>query len=270
MTSTQGGAAPEQPAAFYLPDGPGRYRTTGAAQGPWDPAMQHGGPPAALLASAIEEHAGREGLRTARVTVDFLGPVPLGTLDVTVEVLRPGRRVQLAEARLTHEGRVVAVARTWQHAVGGTADTVPTAGDPVPALPAPQDHGAGMLGRFGYGRAHDWRMTAGSMDAPGPGAAWARPLVPLVAGTRMTGLQRALVVADSANGASLALPVEKMLSMPTSLTVAFLRHPAGEWVHLDARTDLSGDGIGLSSARLSDPAGLFATVTQPLLVAGRT
>lgn len=263
------------PEAFYLPDGDGVYRATGAAQGPWDPGAQHGGPPTALLAAAIEEQAGRPELRIARVNVDFLGPIPLGVLGVSVKILRPGRRVQLSEAELTHDGRVVAVARAWQHAVTATADpeqTVPggAADGPAPELPPQEVRDSALLTGFGYGRALEWRSTEGSMDAPGPSAIWARPRIPLVAGRPATGLDRALLVADSANGASLSLPLDRFLSMPTSLGVSLVRHPDGEWVHMAARTDLSGDGVGLASATLSDESGLLGTVTQPLLIAART
>lgn len=280
MTMTADGAADELPQAFYVRGGEGEYRATAAAQGPWDERAQHGGPPAALLASAIEEQAGRPDLRVARVTVDFFGPIPLGVVGVTVKILRPGRRVQLAEAELTHDGRLVAVARAWQHAVTTSSpagsDAGPAAepggvvaGRAAPPLPSAPSRASTLLGGFGYGRAIEWRTTTGSLDEPGPASVWARPRIPLIAGTPTTGLQRALVVADSANGISLALPLDRFLSMPTSLNVAFLRHPGEEWVHMDARTDFAGDGIGLTSAQLSDGSGLLATVAQPLLIAPR-
>ncbi|MDI5970669.1 thioesterase family protein [Streptomyces sp. SL13] len=269
MTSTADGA-PQLPEGFYVRRSQDVYGSTSAVQGPWDPGSQHGGPPSALLASAIEERTGRPGLRIVRVSVDFLGPIPVGELSVAVRVLRPGRRVQLAEAELAHDGKVVAVARAWQHAVDAAPDA--TAGTPdgaAPPLPAPVPDSGAMMSAFGYGRAIEWRTTAGSADEPGPGAVWARPRVPLIAGTAMTGLQRALVVADSANGISLSLPLDRFLSMPTSLNVGFLRHPAGPWVHMDARTDFSGDGVGLTRAELADESGLLAVVSQPLLIAAR-
>jgi acyl-CoA thioesterase len=255
-------------AAFYLPTGADTFRATPAAQGPWDPEYQHGGPPTALLAAAVERHAGPDGLRVARMTAEFLRPVPLDEVAVRVATIRPGRRVQLVEAELVHGDAVVVAARVWRHAA--TADPAPgrTVSTPPPPVPPP-DGGAlpALWDSFGYGRALEWRPTAGDPGNGGPSAVWARMRVPLVAGWDVTGLDRLLVLADSTNGVSLELPLTEWLSMPTGLTVTVLRPPTGEWVHLDARTHLAGDGVGLSHGQLSDPDGLVAMATQPLHVA---
>jgi acyl-coenzyme A thioesterase PaaI-like protein len=253
--------------AFYLPTGPDRFQATVATQGPWDPGYQHGGPPTALLAAAVESHTGAAGMRIARMTAEFLRPVPVGEVTVRVTVLRPGRRVQLVEADLLHEGAVVITARAWQHAVDTGA--LPPATTTEPAPPVPDAGGStATWDRFGYGRALEWRPTAGDPGSgKGPAAVWARLRVPLVAGRDTAGLDRLLVLADSANGVSLELPMTEWLSMPTALTVTVLRPPTDEWVHLDARTHLAGDGVGLSHGQLSDSGGLVAVATQPLHVA---
>jgi hypothetical protein len=252
--------------AFYLPTGADSFRATIASQGPWDPRYQHGGPPTALLAAAIDRYAGGDGLRIARMTAEFLRPVPLAEVTVRVAVLRPGRRVQLVEAELVHDGAVVVVARAWQHAT--TTEPGPsTAASAVPPPVPPEGPVRPLWDSFGYGRALEWRPTAGDPGHGGPAAVWARLRVPLVAGWDVTGLDRLLVLADSTNGISLELPLTEWLSMPTALTVTVLRPPTGMWVHLDARTHLVADGIGLSHGQLSDPHGLVAMATQPLYVA---
>ena len=49
------------------------------ARGPWDEGMMHGGAPSALIAREIERMApGSEEMVVARLTVDFLGAVPIG------------------------------------------------------------------------------------------------------------------------------------------------------------------------------------------------
>ena len=68
--------------AFYLQDGPDRVLSQPSTAGPWGPDSQHGGPPAALLGRAIEGLV-PDGSRTVgRVTIELLGPVPVGPLRV--------------------------------------------------------------------------------------------------------------------------------------------------------------------------------------------
>src|ERR1700747_2736962 len=101
--TADGGSA--EPQAYYLPRGNRRYEPTRATESPWDRTAQHGGPPAALLAHVIGQAV--EGpLRVARISVDMLGPIPLRGAIVEVSVIKPGRRVQLTEARMIIDGRV--------------------------------------------------------------------------------------------------------------------------------------------------------------------
>jgi Thioesterase-like superfamily len=255
--------------AFYLPLGEGRFQPTKATESPWDPTAQHGGPPSALLAHLAGVMAD-PGQRAARVTVDFLGAIPRRELTVEVAVVRPGRRISLTEARMTVEGRAVAVARVWHLATGPT----PPARTPTVAPPPVPDESAAAtllphLPDWGYGRALDWRYTAGTPDRPGPAAVWTRVRVPLVAGQPLSPLARTLVAADAANGISAELPIADWLSIPPGMATTLLREPVGEWVHLDCRTQLTDDGLGLCSGVLSDAQGAVGEVSQPLLVRER-
>src|SRR5438270_12343183 len=99
----------------FVSSGDGRFTATEVARGPWDPKAQHGGAPAALMMRALEELPSPEGLMIARVTYEFMRPVPLAALEVRSEVVRPGRRVQLLEASLlTPEGTEAVRARALQ------------------------------------------------------------------------------------------------------------------------------------------------------------
>src|SRR4051794_6500357 len=71
---------------------------TESARGPWDPNAVHGGPPAALLARAVERHDPGPASFVARLTVELWRPVPLAPLRVAVRTARPGRNVQSLEA----------------------------------------------------------------------------------------------------------------------------------------------------------------------------
>src|SRR5207237_8987655 len=97
-------------ASFYEPlDVSGHYRATAAPAGPWDPGAQHGGPPAALLATVVEACEPAAGFRLARITVELLSPVPVRDVVVRAGVVRPGRRVRLVEATMEADGRPVAL-----------------------------------------------------------------------------------------------------------------------------------------------------------------
>ena len=260
--------------AFYLPLGAGRYLPTGATTSPWDDGAQHGGPPTALLATAIDRAGGAPGLRLARVTAELLGPIPRRELLVEAAVTRPGRRVVMTEATLSVDGRPAVVARAWHVAVGTTAppaaggDGAPGRPEPVPGE-QPQVYFPGLDPSWGYGRAIDWRFTQGGWDRPGPARVWTRVRLPLIAGEPLTGYQRALIVADAANGLSNHLPITEWLFIPPSVTVHLQRHPAGEWVHLACHTATGEDGIGLTTGTIADAGGPVGALDQPLLVAPR-
>ena len=68
------------PEAFYLPEGD-RFRATEATRGPWSEEHQHGGPPSALLARALELDAKKSSLplRPIRIGVAFPQGLPLST-----------------------------------------------------------------------------------------------------------------------------------------------------------------------------------------------
>ena len=247
---------------FYLPLGDGRFAPTHSTESPWDSAMQHGGPPAALLAHQMSPG---EDLRLARLTVDFLGPIPRRECVVEVSPVKPGRLTALVEARMVIDGRTAVVARGWHLAPGPTPPVVTPETAPPLIGEQPQN-----VGDWGYGQAIEWRFAEGGFGAHrGAAAVWTRVRVPLVDGEELTGTARALIVADSANGLSAALPMDEWLSIPPGMTTTLLRPPDAEWVHLAARTDLTADGLGLAHGTLSDERGRLGVVSQPLLVRAR-
>jgi acyl-CoA thioesterase superfamily protein/acyl-Coa thioesterase superfamily protein len=258
------------PKAFYLRDGDQRYVPTEATTSPWDPDAQHGGPPAALAAHCIDQESGTGGRRLARIAVDFLGAIPRRPMDVAVTVVRPGRRVQLTDATLSVDGRVVVMARAWHIATspGSPAPALEPPPDPVPPE-QPQLYFAGLTD-WGYGEAIDWRFTRGGFAETGPATVWTRLRIPFLDGQPTTGLQRALVVADAANGLSGELPLEDWWFIPPGIVVTMLRAPFGEWVQLTARTRRAADGIGVASGHLADQDGYVGEVAQPLMIALRS
>jgi hypothetical protein len=121
----------------------------------------------------------------------------------------------------------------------------------------------------GYASSIEWRFVSGGFDDVGPAEVWTRVRIPLIADQPLTGLQRLVIVADSANGISSRLPFSEWLFVPTALTVTVHRHPLGEWTFMHAETSLASDGIGSCQAVVADASGFIGTVSQPLLIARR-
>lgn len=77
------------------------------------------------------------------------------------------------------------------------------------------------------------------------------------------------VAADSGNGISAALDYRRYSFVNCDLTVNLLRRPQGEWICLQARSTLAGNGCGLAESALYDEAGLIGRATQSLAVRER-
>jgi len=254
--------------AYYERAGDDEFVATTATSSPWDPRMQHGGPPTALIAHAVADAHPRDDVRIARVNAEFLGAIPVGRMRVRTRVARPGRRIEMIEATIEIDGRDAVTARVWRIATQphGTIPPAATPRDPVPPLPGAMPVPSWL--HFGYGDASEWRNVYGAGEA-GPAAVWVRPRVPLVAGEPTRPVETVLLVADSANGISAELPMGPYLFVPPSLSVAVEREPRGEWVLLEARTALESDGIGATTFRLADEGGWLAYGTQALYVEKR-
>ena len=254
--------------SFFRPLGGDRWLATAHTTGPWDARFQHGGPPSALLARAVETTVPRPELMVARMTVEILGPIPVGELQLTSRVVRPGRSVELVEATLSAGGRDVARANAWRvlRADGVAVASRATPAPPLPAATVEVDRQGWV---DGYLSAMEWRFTSGGLTEPGPAVVWARLRVPLVPDEVPSPLQRVMALADSGNGASSELDLTSWHFINPELTVHLHREAVGEWICLDAQTTITGGGVGLATSALSDTTGPLGVGAQALLVAPR-
>jgi hypothetical protein len=258
------------PEAFYVREADDVFIPTTATVGPWDPGLQHGGPPAALLAREMLRAGARDGFRLVHFSLDFLGPVPLAPMTVRAEVVRPGKRIELVTATAAVAGRPALRASAWTISVARDRSPALRVDDPAPPLPSvAADALFPTVPHFGYGDAMEWRFVTGSFQSIGPATVWSRPRIPLLAGETTAPLLRALLMVDSANGISAELDFAAWTFVPVNLTVAFTRAPEGEWIGMAANTALAGDGVGMGRARLFDRNGTFGEAHQPLFVAPR-
>jgi hypothetical protein len=258
------------PAAFFLPEGTG-FRATAATRGPWSPDHQHGGPPAALLARALEIDAAGAPvpMRPARMTVAFHRPIAIDRFELSVEPVREGKKVRIARAYLTDSsGRAIATAEAL---FVRRADVGPIASSDVAPL-APEACKPYVFPFFttdvGYHTAMECRTISGTFGI-GKMALWMRMNVPVVPGEIPSPLQRVVVAADSGNGVSIGLDLAKYTFLNPDLTVYLARELAGEWVGVDAETRFGPDGIGLARSHLLDTAGAVGCGMQSLVLEPR-
>ena len=102
-------AEPDQagvvPSAYFVADGDVLLPDP-VAQGPWGPTLS-GHVVGGILARAVEQAGGGDGLQPARLTVDLLRPTAIAPLEVRTTVQREGRRIRLVDAALVQNRDVV-------------------------------------------------------------------------------------------------------------------------------------------------------------------
>ena len=148
------------------------------------------------------------------MTIEFLSGVPLGEVEVSASVVRPGRRFQVVEATLDAGGRHVCLARAVRVR---RADCPAAAASPPGAARAAAAARRGdalplfveRVGELFYPDACEIRRVAGSLGS-GAVAAWIRLRGEVVAGEPPSQLARVAAAADFANGLSWILPLARL------------------------------------------------------------
>lgn len=244
------------------------FESTDGTRSNWDPEIQHGSPPLALMTKVIEELAADTGLRVGRVTLDILGAIPVTQVRVRAWVERPGTRISMmaAEMLASRPDRAVARVTAWLLAPSDTSDA---ATDRYPRLVEGESVQVphSWEGSKGYLETVSWRRQR--IGDAGANVVWLSPLVHLVDSEETTQLQRLAMVVDCANGAGAALDPDRFVFMNTDTSVHLHRQPAGNDFALRARGSIGPDGIGVTTAEIFDRQGFIGVVAQTLFVQRR-
>ncbi|MCB1015776.1 MAG: thioesterase family protein [Acidimicrobiales bacterium] len=258
--------------ALFLPDGDGTYVPTAAAVGPWDAGIVHGAAVVALLAGRLTPAEGT----MARVTVDFLRPVPMGPLDLALTDLGGGSRAQRRRAVLARQGREVAAAeavvlRPGELDLPERARAHPTPFDPAaaPPLDEPNRAAAEIVGHESYD-SESVVFVALRVEGDRRVHAWISLVLPVVAGTELQGTEVAAAAADYGQSAvSRQLPFAEWSFRNTEQTIHLARAPVGPWVGLRSEALVQPVGAGFSSADLFDAGGWVGRSTAAIVVERR-
>ncbi|WP_134428101.1 thioesterase family protein [Mycobacterium ulcerans] len=251
-----------------LPRADGDYQmfdSTDFTRSNWDPDIQHGSPPLALLTKLIEELSAGSGLRIGRLSLDILGAIPVAPVRARAWVQRPGSRVAMMVAEMVAD-RVLARVTAWLLAVSDTTDVASDRYPPLVEGPA-QLRPAAFAGVGGYFDALSWRPQ----DTEGQPAAvsWFRPTAHIVDTDPASPLQQLAAVVDCANGVGAILDPNRFLFMNTDTVVHLHRLPTGTDFALRARASVGPDGLGVTTAEIFDTTGFVGTSAQTLLVRRR-
>ena len=254
--------------AVFVQDGD-LIRATELARGPWDPGAQHGGAAAALLMREFERLDG-PGLALARVTYEFLRPVPLGDLEVDADVVRPGKRVQLLEGAIRAPNGIEVVRARALRVARADPDVPATASEPPAGPETGEPNRLRPPHRPMFAPdAIEIRFVSGNFHGGGPATAWFRLRVPIVAGEEPSPLERLAAAGDFGNGISSILSWDEYMFINPDLTLYVDREPAGEWIALESRTYIAQAGVGTAESVLYDKDGRVGRATQSLLIARR-
>ena len=247
--------------------------STSYAAGPWDPSMQHGGAPSALVAWVVENIPTAAPMQVARMTIDLLRPVPIAPLEIRSEVVREGKKIQLCGVSLLAGGKecvrasALKIRAAEYPELNGVTET--PANIPSPSESSSIDEIVRRSSGFISGlEVKNAIGNFGLLSAGGPAACWFRSVRPIVAGEANTPLMRAAMTSDFCNGVSSVLD-QGWTFLNGDLSINFARMPVGDWIALDAETWVDERGVGIAAGKLADERGYFGRAIQSLVVEKR-
>jgi acyl-CoA thioesterase len=247
------------------------------AGGPWDPNALHGGAPAALIVTELERMLPQQ-LAVGRLSFELLRPVPSAPLTLSVEAVRPGRRVQEFAVELRHDGELVCRASALalqpvpSEAIGQTKTNLheqsPARRLASPDSPDVQPFEVDGPLRPAFASAIEMRWISKPWRR-GPAQLWMRLRAPVLPGAPASPLATLVAASDFGNGVSAELRFDEFIFINADLVVHLWRPPRGEWIGLDARTLLYEDGAGVAESVLHDVHGPVGRAFQTLVVQPR-
>ena len=240
----------DMPALFKVDDD-GRYLPEKWAYGRWGADMLNGPAICAAAARSLEREHGLEGFVPARFTIDLFKAAKGQPLEVRTEVVRAGRRVHVAAAKVLQGEVEVAEARLVQLRA---ADTPP--GDEwhsAHPFDPPADSGLDWW----HESDHEWSTSMADHQNSGRKSLWIVPLT-AVEGEERSPFVQAVTAAESTslvtNWGSQGIGY-----INADLTVALDRVPVGDRIGLRAETHLTANGLSVGTATLFDSVGPIGT-----------
>jgi hypothetical protein len=245
------------------------YCATDAVQGAWNTTQQHIAPALGLLTHAVEQHhPARHAapMQVTRLSFDILGTFPVDTVDVHIEVTRPGRTIELLRATMSHADRPALTLHAWmQH----PTDTTHLAGGLLPSMTPPGDVAPWNPAETWPGRFVTTIEARRHETSPGRAQSWLRPRIPLLAGEEISSTAAMMSILDIANGLTPRQSPQDITFPNLDTTVHLFNPPRSEWIGYDTTVTFGPTGTGLTHTVLHDTHGPIGTAQQILTIRPR-
>lgn len=252
--------------AYFEQLGPTSFRATQHVSGAWEISEQHIAPALGLLAHVVEadrDSRRDDGLVIGRLSYDILGTLPVDVVECSVQVLRPGRTIELVEARLSHGGRDGVILRAWLMRPG---DTAALAGTPLTPIPGPDTTPAWDPSTVWPGGFIASAEVRREQAEPGRAAFWVRSDQQLLDDVAVSPFAHFTRLLDISNGMTVRVSPDEVAFPNIDLTAHFFRQPRGDWTGFDTSVSFGPGGVGLTSTVLHDELGPVGAMAQILTV----
>ncbi|MCW4354310.1 thioesterase family protein [Hoyosella sp. YIM 151337] len=244
-----------------------RYRPTELTSGAWSTSEQHISPVIGLMVHAVERFLAQrapDDLHIARISADILGVLPIEDFEISVDIVRAGRTIELLEATVVAGGRAAVRARFWRlsaqdtSTVAGGAEQAPATPEAMPSWRMADVWPGGFIGSLD--------VRAAAPPVPGRTTAWVTSDVPLVGNESASTLAQFIGFVDTANGISVRESPQEWMFPNLDLTIHLFRQPRGRWVGLETTVVFGASGHGTTTAGLFDVDGQVGYASQILTV----
>lgn len=259
------------PSAYFVRTGTSSFRSTLHSQGAWQLGEQHMSAASALVVHQLERALPTDK-QISRITFDILGVIHSGEFDIEVETIRPGKTIELVEARMVHRKvhtgvgapRTSVTARVWRLS---TSDTSPVAGLEVAPFPDPSTFESWNLSELWPG---GFIASLSGAEAPGgrPGRrqTWLSTNVSVVEGEEDSTYAAFVKYCDSMNGMAVREDPREVFFPNVDLTIHFFRPPVPGGVGQDISVGFGETGTGITHAVFHDVSGPVGYCVQSLTV----
>ncbi len=242
------------------------YRPSIHTQGAWNEHEQHMAPATGVIARELELFQPRKNMQYGRISLDIYGMIYRDDFSITTQCIRPGKTIELIEAKFEVKGRVCIIARAWRML---TSDTTEVSGLEDQAMPhfesLPIWDGMSVW-PGGYIKSISAFLKISS-HRPGKSQIWLSNDLEMIEGENTSSFVKLMGMVDTMNGTAVRQKGAFTHSFPNlDLQIHLYRMPQGKYLGIDSQQQYGINGIGLTSAVLHDEKGPFGRAEQILTI----